>query len=66
MPIVTRSAIDEGPNQKVVNVIRTIIRVGTKTEAILFAILRFILSSITRSEKLPEKTVKQHMRHQIK
>ena len=51
MPIVTRSAIDEGPNQKVVNVIRTIMRLGVKTEANLFAIFRFMWMSMTRTEK---------------
>lgn len=51
IPIVMRSAMDEGPNQKVVNVIRTIIRLGVKTEANLFAILRLMWKSMTRTEK---------------
>lgn len=41
IPMVTRSDIDPGPNQYVVNVIKTIKSDGVKTPASLFAILLF-------------------------
>ena len=47
IPMATRSEIESGPSQKLVKVIKTIMREGVKTPANLLAMFLFMLTLIT-------------------